>query len=103
MPNEVMIFSAPVVEDQKGGPKLLGDSRKVSATTVSVETIRLNLSNFVGSLDQIIPDLKPREDGFKLDSFDVAVGVNGKGEVGFLGTGVEIGATATLTLKFSRR
>lgn len=80
----------------------MGDSRKVSATVVSVDTIRVNLTNFVGSLDQIIPEMKPREDGFKLASFDVAVGVNGKGEVGFLGTGVEVGATATLTLKFSK-
>ena len=40
--------------------------------------------------------------GFELKSFEVAVGVNAKGEVGFLGTGVEVGADATLTLKFER-
>jgi hypothetical protein len=30
------------------------------------------------------------------------LGINGKGQVGVLGTGVEIGGSATLTLTFER-
>ena len=40
--------------------------------------------------------------GMGLKSVSVAVGINGKGQVGFLGTGVEVGGSATLTLLFER-
>jgi hypothetical protein len=99
MSKEILIFASKA--DAPGGARLLG-GRQPAEAVVSIETIRVNLASFVGSLDQIIPEVKAKEDGFKLSSFDVAVGVNAKGEVGFLGTGVEVGATATLTLKFSR-
>jgi hypothetical protein len=39
---------------------------------------------------------------YGLGEVEVAVGINGKGQVGFLGTGAEVGGTATLTLKFQR-
>ena len=32
----------------------------------------------------------------------IAVSINGKGQVGFLGTGGELGGSATLTLSFKR-
>jgi hypothetical protein len=40
--------------------------------------------------------------GFELKELEVAVGVDGKGRVGFLGTGIDVGAQATITLKFNR-
>jgi hypothetical protein len=40
---------------------------------------------------------------YGLKTVQVAVGINGKGQVGFLGVGGEIGGTATLTLTFKNK
>jgi hypothetical protein len=67
-----------------------------------VGTIKANLQNFVDSLSTLLPALDPRDLPYQLDEFTVAAGINGKGKVGFLGTGAEAGASATLSLKFKR-
>jgi hypothetical protein len=52
-------------------------------------------------LEGIIESLKATAKDSGLTEVTVAVGLNAKGAVGFLGTGAEAGGSATLTLKFS--
>jgi len=53
-------------------------------------------------LRELLPTIADAGGDFKLSKVEVAVGIDGKGRVGFLGTGVEVGAQATITLTFGR-
>src|SRR4029453_16029397 len=97
-PGTIVVFVGP---DSGKGPQQLG--KKSGPTDVPIETLKENLKKFVSSLHDLLPSMDPKlSSGIRLTSFEVSVGVNGKGKVGFLGTGVEVGAEASLTLKFER-
>lgn len=66
-----------------------------------VRAVKENLENFMGAVRDLLPSVQ-QAGAYGLKSVDVAVGINAKGQVGFLGTGAELGGTATLTLKFER-
>jgi hypothetical protein len=72
------------------------------ATEVPVETLKSRLENLSAQLQDIMPDKEARHNGFQLQSFTVAVGIDAKGTVGFLGTGASVGSHATFTLRFER-
>jgi hypothetical protein len=76
-----------------------GSSR---ATTLPVDELRKNLGAFVESLKSLLPSISDAGSGFGLKTVEVAVGIDGSGHVGFLGTGVDVGAQATITLTFGR-
>lgn len=69
---------------------------------VPVETLRKNLEEFVEALHDILPSSAKSVSGMTLRSVSAAIGVNAKGQIGLLGTGVEVGGQATLTLTFER-
>jgi hypothetical protein len=71
-------------------------------TALPVAELRKNLEAFTKALESLLPAVQTAGGGFGLTELEVAVGVDGKGRVGFLGTGVDVGAQATITLKFSR-
>jgi hypothetical protein len=89
---EILIFSADSFE-------LLDEKRQAK---LHVDDLRKNLDAFMASLKDILPSVDSAGAGFGLKTLTVAVGINGKGQVGFLGTGAEVGGTATLTLTFER-
>lgn len=78
--------------------KSLGDD---SSFELRVDELRDNLETFMGSLQTILPALATSPGGLELKTVTVAVGINGKAQVGFLGTGAEVGGNATLTLTLS--
>lgn len=71
-------------------------------TALPTEELRKNLEAFTQSLKAVLPAVADAGSGFKLSEVEVAVGIDGKGHVGFLGTGVEVGAQATIKLTFGR-
>lgn len=79
--------------------ELLDERRKIE---LPVGELRRNLADFMRSLDEIMPKEDHAPAGLGLKTVRVAVGINGKGQVGFLGTGVEVGGSAMLTLTFER-
>lgn len=91
---EILIFGT-------GGDsfELLDDKHQAK---LPVDELRKNLEAFMASLKDILPSVDSAGSGFGLKMLTVAVGINGKGQVGFLGTGAEVGGTATLTLTFER-
>ena len=66
----------------------------------TVGTLRKSIGEFMPGLGAILEDVKAKARGQGLTQVSVALGVNAKGTVGFLGTGAEAGGTASLTLKF---
>jgi hypothetical protein len=77
---------------------LVGDSK----VELPVDELRKNLEDFMAKFSDILPAVETPAKGLGLKSVSVALGIDGKGHVGFLGTGVEVGASATLTLTFER-
>ena len=63
---------------------------------------RKNLDEFMAALKDILPAAEKSKTGLGLKTVCVALGINGKGQVGFLETGTEVGGSATLTLTFER-
>jgi hypothetical protein len=94
--SEVVVFSAPSASDDF---ELLDDRTSAGRSVLPVETIKVNLQVFMQSVRDILPSVSAAGD-YGLKTVSVAVGINGKGQVGFLGVGGEIGGTATLTLTF---
>jgi hypothetical protein len=90
---EILVFTAGNDFD------LLDEKRKVA---LPIGELRRNLDEFVASLQDVLPAAEQSAGGIKLKGVTVAVGINGKGQVGFLGTGAEVGGSATLTLHFER-
>jgi hypothetical protein len=100
MADEVIVFAnADVKAAQKG---LLDSQRGVVSSQLPIATIKNNLDNFLASLNQMLPDADSPKKGYGLDGFEVAVSIDAKGQVGFLGTGAEVGGSATLTLSFKK-
>lgn len=94
---EVLVFGKG---DSAGDFSLLDERRQVA---LPVDELRRNLDDFMLSLRDILPAADTMAAGMRMKSVSVAVGINGKGQVGFLGTGVEVGGSATLTLTFERK
>lgn len=97
-PEGVVVFSKVEVEGDVEDFELLDNS----SSPLPVAELQKNLSEFMAALAVILPATEKSPEGTRLKTIAVAVGINGKGKVGFLGTGVEVGATATLTLTFER-
>lgn len=93
MPDTLLLFTGDEDHD------LLDSKREV---VLPVAELQANLRRFVDGLEDIIPpqQAEPTKKGLALKTVAVAVGVNAKGQVGFLGTGAEVGGNATLTLTF---
>jgi hypothetical protein len=81
-----------------GDASHLLDARQRSA--LPVDELRKNLDDFMDSLKEILPATQKPAGGMTLKTLSVAVGIDAKGQVGFLGTGAEVGGNATLTLNF---
>jgi hypothetical protein len=97
MSNEIIVFTSH--PDPDNDFKLLDEG---GGNALPVNTVKTNLQNFIDSLSALLPALNVSDLPYQLDEFTVAAGINGKGKVGFLGTGAEAGASATLSLKFKR-
>jgi hypothetical protein len=101
MAESVIVFARGDVDAMREG--FLDDQkRKLLSFSLPTDTVKKNLQEFMASLHEILPQSATTHEGYGIDSFDVAVSINGKGQVGFLGTGGELGGSATLTLKFKR-
>jgi hypothetical protein len=95
MNGEVIVFTGGKSADEF---KLLDRE-----ATLPIDTIKKNLQSFVDNAHDMLPAMESASGGYQLQEFTVALGIDGKGRVGFLGTGAEAGASATLTLKFAKR
>lgn len=102
MPDNVLVFGAVEAEVEERTRSLDFEVAKRSAAReIPITTLKGNLQGFLDSLNEIIPEAKGNT-GFELREFTVQVGIDASGKVGFLGTGAEVGANASLSLKFQK-
>ena len=73
---EILIFGADSFE--------LLDEKKRQAK-LPVDDLRKNLDAFMAFLKDVLPSVDSAGVGFGLKTLTVAVGINGKGQVGFFG------------------
>jgi hypothetical protein len=81
-------------------PELLGNSKIWEKIDPSV--IKANLDKLLRGLGGAIPEADSHQTGYSLKEFEVSLKIGAKGEVGFLGTGVEGSGEASLKLKFAK-
>src|SRR6478672_7581931 len=93
---KILVFSNVASGSNFG---LLDEKRQIA---LPVDELRNNLADFMAALQEILPAADKTAAGMGLKSINVSVGINGKGKFGFLGTGVEAGGSATLSLTFER-
>ena len=98
--DDVLIFSsdttADVSEYRLMGVRAIGG-------VVKLDELKQNLEDMGPSISGVIESLKKTAGKQGLAEVTISIGINAKGKVGFLGTGGEIGGTATLTLKYGVR
>lgn len=91
---KVLIFSTDSTTDLN----LMGGDGK--AGTVSLSELENNIAEMSPAINGVVEKLKATAAATGLTEVSLAIGINAKGKVGFLGTGAEMGGNATITLKF---
>lgn len=98
MSDKVFIFSSEHT-DPSNDVSLMGD--KAPLGSVDLAVLKSRLEDMRPALIGVVDSLKTSVKDKGLTEVTVAIGINAKGAVGFLGTGAEAGGSATLTLKFN--
>jgi hypothetical protein len=94
---KVLIFTGGKATAKREDLDLLGGSPGGVAT---VGALRESLQEILPVLGALMTDIKEAAIKQRLEEVSVSLGINGKGKIGFLGTGSEVGGEASLTLKF---
>ena len=91
----VIVFS----NDHDDPNKLMSGSAK-NSSAVPLDSLNANVAQLGPAIASLVSELKTTAKDAGLTEVTLALGVNGKGTVGFLGTGAEMGGNATISLKF---
>ncbi len=76
-------------------------SRKV--TRIKAADLKRNMSEFLEVVEETFEKAEKPSSKIQLEELELAVEINGKGQVSLLGTGGEAGAKGAITLKFKRK
>ena len=69
---------------------------------VAAEELQSNMNQFLEVLGQTFDQAERNNSKIQLDEIELTVEINGKGQVGLLGTGGEVGGAGAIKLKFKR-
>lgn len=69
---------------------------------VEAEVLQSNMNQFLEVLGQTFERAEQSHSKIQLDEIELTVEINGKGQVGLLGTGGELGGKGAIKLKFKR-
>lgn len=100
----------PQIEGEREATRDLGGSfnppRTPSALPRGVEvdaaTLQREMGNFLVVVDQMFLQAKQQKSGMQLEEIELAVEINGEGQVSLLGSGVKVAGKGAMTLKFKR-
>ena len=80
--------------DRPSGPK---------AVSVPFETLKKNADDFLAMVGELFDRAERQQSaGMRLDEVELAVEINGEGQLSLLGTGGKVGGKGAITLKFKR-
>ena len=71
--------------------------------SLKVEALQANIDQFLDKVDRLVRSCPEHVGEFRLDEVEIHAEINGEGQVGLLGTGVSVGATAGITFVLSKR
>jgi hypothetical protein len=97
MADTILVYSDARAEKPT---KYLADGEKVW-NRIDVNVLRKNLEEVLSKLGGALP-AKDKVKGFSVTEIEVALTIGAAGQVGLLGTGVEVSGTASLTVHLTR-
>lgn len=82
----------------------IGFKRKGAAVEkLVVGTVNLDsLKNTINNVSEALNDSVVKKGPFAIDEVEISLGIDGKGQVGLLGTGIEMGASASIKVVLKR-
>ena len=80
-----------------------GRSPSVHISERNVKEVRENMSGFLKNLGQILSLNQEVEGDYDIDRVEVNAQITGEGRLGFLGTGVNVGASTGLKIVLQRK
>ncbi len=80
------------------------DSEETSrGNFVSVSRLKQNVGEFLDVIQEAFSRAENTVNGIELSELECSIEINGKGQIGILGTGGEAGAKGAIKLKFVRK
>ena len=108
--NEIEIVSYEYIEEQtpseESTPKSSQIRRQGTIKTIekiAPEILKNNLNNFLNAMDEAFSQTRTTVGDYSLDEIEFSVEVNGKGNIGFLGTGIELGGKGGFKIKLRKK
>jgi hypothetical protein len=70
---------------------------------ISASQLKRNVGEFLEVIKEAFNQAQNTADGIELSELECSIEINGKGQIGILGTGGEAGAKGAIKLKFTRK
>lgn len=70
---------------------------------ISAQELKANMDEFLEVVQTIFEKAEQSQSSLQLEEIELSVEINGKGQVGLLGTGGELGGKGAIQLKFKRK
>ncbi|MGB5769731.1 MAG: hypothetical protein WBM32_07665 [Crocosphaera sp.] len=70
---------------------------------ISASTLKRNVGDFLEVIKEAFSQAANTADGIELSELECSIEINGKGQIGILGTGGEAGAKGAIKLKFTKK
>lgn len=80
-----------------------GAGHAVKAVEYSVDVMRDNMTLFVDAINNMIGECSELKGGFSMDSVEVNAHIGAGGTIGFMGTGMNLEGSASLTIVLRRK
>lgn len=89
-------------EVRQSGFNQSGTELRVRPKEFDVETLEDGMSNFFGTLQDVLKKAPTTVGGFQLKEFTVSAEITAEGQLSVLGTGGAVGTTGGLTFAFTQ-
>lgn len=89
-------------DDPQEDAARLRDIRNGNWNSIGASELQRNMNDFLEVLGQTFDQAERKNSKMQLDEVELTVEINGKGQVGLLGTGGEVGGKGAIKLKFKR-
>ena len=85
------------------GPHYEDSSETNGNGFISASTLKHNVGEFLEVIKEAFTQAENTAKGIELSELECSIEINGKGQIGILGTGGEAGAKGAIKLKFTKK
>ena len=86
-----------------GGQKKTSEVVVAERSQVEVSKLKGEMKGFLKAMREMLDEADPPESKIRLDEVELAVEINGEGQVSLFGTGGKVGGKGAMIFKFKRR